>query len=180
MRDTKLVPIKKMKVGDTFRHLKTPTSMIMASFEIVEISGAYCKIKHYDKIDTYSTEGLYAEVPLSEAELKAKYKDAAAALIEKLKIEITDMHEIGLHEMWNAWISTDIYDFAANCEKNDIEVLGWFDLGDNAREFMLDMVLDIGIVAKYKDDNYRFWCHARKDWIEIMLEEWEEEHESKN
>ena len=55
MRDTKLVPIKKMKVGDKFHNLKHPGGSQMASFEIVEICGAYCKIKVYNREETDST-----------------------------------------------------------------------------------------------------------------------------
>ena len=175
MRDTKLVPIKKMKVGDKFHNLRHPGGSQMASFEIVEISGAFCKLKVYDKIETLSTEELYAEVPLSDEEFKAKYKEKAAELIERLKHEITDLHEIGMHEMWNSWIDTDIYDFAANCVKHNIEVLGWFDLKDDAREFVQGMMLDIGIVAK--DEDSTFWCHARKEWIDHMMKDWEEENQ---
>ena len=47
MRDEKRVPIKKMKVGDTFRHLVHPNGTTMASFEVVEMSGAFCKLKIY-------------------------------------------------------------------------------------------------------------------------------------
>ena len=178
MRDTKLVPIKKMKVGDKFHNLKYLGGSRMASFEIVEICGAYCKIKIYDREETYSTEGLFAEVPLSDEEFKAKYKDGAAVIIEKLRNEISLTNEnIGMHEMWNSWIGTDPYEFAAECEKNDIELIGWFELGDNAREFCGGTMLDIGIVAKYNDGNTRFWCHSHKDWIVKMIEEWEEEHQ---
>lgn len=81
MRDTKLVPIKKMKVGDKFHNLTHPGGSQMANFEIVEICGAYCKIKVYDREETYSTEGLFAEVPLSEEEFKAKYKDGPQLLL---------------------------------------------------------------------------------------------------
>ena len=175
-RDTKLVPIKKMKVGDKFHNLRHPGGSQMASFEIVEICGAYCKIKVYDREETYSTEGLFAEVPLSDEEFKAKYKDGAAIIIEKLRNKISLTNEnIGMHEMWNSWICTDPYEFAAECEKNDIELIGWFELGDNAREFCGGVMLDIGIVAKYNDGNTRFWCHSRKDWIVKMIEEWEKE-----
>lgn len=174
MRDTKLVPIKKMKVGDTFDHLVKPGCTTMASFEILELNGIYCKLKVYNREETYSTEGLFAEIPLTDAEFHAKYEDAAAALIEQLKTEITDMSNIGYHEMWNAWIDVDIYDFAATCHKEKIEVLGWFALGENSRMLMTDVELDIGIVARQNEDV--FWCHARKQWIDDMIEEWEDTH----
>ena len=103
MRDTKLVPIKKMKVGDKFHNLIYSGGSKMASFEIIEICDAYCKIKVYGREETYSTEGLFAEVPLSDEEFKAKYKDGAAVIIEKLRNEISLTNEnIGMHEMWNS------------------------------------------------------------------------------
>lgn len=175
MRDEKRIPIKSMKVGDTFRHLVRPNGMTMANFEVLEISGAFCKLKVYDRVETYSTEDLYAEVPLSDEEFKAKYKTQAADLIERLKHEITDLHEIGHHEMWNSWIQTDAYEFAAACKEHKIRIIGWFELGDDAREFVSGMILDIGIVAEYEDEDGRFWCHARKDWIDGIMKEWEED-----
>lgn len=174
-RDTKLVPIKKMKVGDKFHNLKHPGGSLMASFEILEICGAYCKLKVYDREETYSTEGLFAEVPLSDEEFKAKYKDGAAVVIEQLKNEMSARDHVGTHEMWNSWICTDPYEFAAECEKNQIDIIGWFPLGREAREFVGGMWLDIGIVAQYRDEDTRFWCHARKKWIDEMIEEWEED-----
>ena len=85
MRDTKLVPIKNMEIGKEFHNLQSPNSSRMAKFELVEVCGAFAKIKVYDKIETFSTEGLFAEVPLSEAEFKAKYKRGAAVVVEQLK-----------------------------------------------------------------------------------------------
>lgn len=174
MRDKKRVSIKRMKVGDTFQYLVHPNGTRIASFKIVEMSGAFCKLEVYDKIETWSTEGLYAEVPLSDEEFKEKYKEKATDLIEKLKHEITDLHEIGSHEMWNSWIDTDVYEFAANCTKYNIEVLGWFNLKDNAKEFAQGMMLDIGIVAR--DEDNTFWCHARKEWIDYIIKDWEKEN----
>ena len=180
MNNTKMkkVPIKSLKIGDKFDTLYNNDSITFASFEIVEICGAYCKIKVYDREETYSTEGLFAEVPIADEEFKAKYKDEAAIIIEKLRNEISLTSEnIGMHEMWNSWICTDPYEFAAECEKHNIKLIGWFELGNNAKEFCDGMMLDIGIVAKYNDEDTRFWCHARKDWIIKMIEEWEKEHQ---
>ena len=174
----KKVPIKSLKIGDKFDTLYNNDSITFASFEIVEICGAYCKIKVYDREETYSTEGLFAEVPLSDDEFKAKYNDKAAVVIEKLRNKISLTNEnIGMHEIWNSWICTDPYEFAAECEKHDIELIGWFELGNDAKEFCGGIMLDIGIVAKYNDEDARFWCHARKDWIIKMIKEWEDEHQ---
>lgn len=179
MRDTKLVPIKKMKVGDTFTNLRTPGMSTTARFEIVEINGAFAKLKVYNRLETYSTEGLFAEVPLSEEEFKEKYKEGAAVVIEQLKNEMSARDNVGCHEMWNSWICTDPYKFAAVCEKNQIDIIGWFPLSRDAREFVGGMCLDIGIVAQYKDEDTRFWCHARKKWIDDMIEDWEMDNERK-
>ena len=133
------------------------------------------EIKVYDKIETFSTEGLFAEVPLSEAEFKAKYKQGAAVVVEQLKNKMSIHDNIGHHEMWNSWIQTDAYEFAVACKEHKIRIIGWFELGDDAREFVSGMILDIGIVAEYEDEDGRFWCHARKDWIDGIMKEWEED-----
>lgn len=175
MRDTKLVPIKNVEIDKEFHNLQSPNSSRMAKFELVEVCGAFAKIKVYDKIETFSTEGLFAEVPLSEAEFKAKYKQGAAAVVEQLKNKMSIHDNIGYHEMWNSWIQTDAYEFAAACKEHKIRIIGWFELGDDAREFVSGMILDIGIVAEYEDEDGRFWCHARKDWIDGIMKEWEED-----
>ena len=179
MQEYKKVSIKTLKKGDKFSHLYTPDSSRFASFEIIEITGAFVKLKVYDKNEeVISTEGCFVEVPLTDDEFKAKYKDKAAVVIEKLRNEISLTNEnIGMHEMWNSWICTDPYEFAAECEKHNIELIGWFELGNDAKEFYDGIMLDIGIVAKYNDEDTRFWCHARKDWIIKMIEEWDGGHQ---
>lgn len=173
MRDTKLVPIKNIKIGEKFDKLQSSNSSQMARFELVELNGAFAKIKVYDRIETFSTEGLFAEVPLSDVEFRAKYKQGAAVFVEQLKNKMSIHDNIGYHEMWNSWIQTDAYEFAAACQEHKIRIIGWFELGDYAKEFVSGMTLDIGIVAENEDG--RFWCHARKDWIDGIMKDWREE-----
>ena len=169
-RDTKLVPIKKMKVGDKFHNLRHPGGSQMASFEIVEICGAYCKIKVYDREKTYSTEELFAEVPLSDEEFKAKYKEEAKKIVKAIKNEVPFEPEcIGSHEMWNSWIDVDPYQMASNCLYEHITVIGFCYLRRESKFLSTDTVLDIGVVAE-NEDGERFWCHANSKWFND--EEW--------
>lgn len=166
-REAKLVPIKQMKIGDKFDYIKTPTGSRFAGFELLEFCGAFCKLKVYDREENFSTEGLFVEVPLSDEEFKAKYKQDAAAVVEQLKNKMSIHDDIGYHEMWNSWIQTDAYEFAAACREYKIRIIGWFEY--DVKKFIGGMTLDIGIVAE--NENGRFWCHARKDWIDGIIED---------
>lgn len=181
MQEYKKVPIKTLKKGDKFSHLYTSESIRFASFEIIEISGAFVKLKVYDKNEEIiSTEGCFVEVPLTDEEYRAKYEEDAAKIVEILRQPVSAYAQ-GYHEMDNSWVQTDAYDFAAICKERNMSIIGWFPLGENAKEVCEgNLVLDIGIIGKDndQDDHNTYWCHAAKKWIDELIEDWDKLHKS--
>jgi len=76
---------------------------------------------------------------------------------------MSNTDNIGEHEMWNGWISSDLIEMAQACAKYNIKIIGYFQLS-NPRPLIGKTFLDIGIVAE-DNDGSRFWCHASKRWF---------------
>lgn len=181
MQEYKQVPIKTLKKGDKFSRLTTPESCHFASYEILEISGAFVKLKVFDKHEeTISTEGCFAEVPLTDEEYRAKYEQDAAKIVEILRQPVSTYSQ-GYHEMDNSWVQTDAYDFAAVCKNKDMSIIGWFPLPDYDKKDLCDgyVQMDIGIIGQdnYPHDHDTYWCHASKKWIDHLIEDWDEAHQ---
>lgn len=178
-QECKRVPIKTLKKGDKFSVLQKDNTTHMASFEIMEITGAFVTVKIFDKqIETYSTENCFAEVPLTTEEFHNKYEAQAAKIVEKLRQPVSTYSQ-GYHEMDNSWIETDAYEFAATCKNRNMSLIGWFPLDKNdIHTIGKDLVLDIGIIAQdnYPHDHDTYWCHASKKWIDGMIEDWDAAH----
>lgn len=69
-------------------------------------------------------------------------------------------YEIGHHEMYNGWISYDIYESAKNCVDEKYTVLGY------SEDIIAkgDTYGDIGICVEDQEGN-KFWCHADKFYM---------------
>ena len=166
--ETKKIPIKQMKKGDTFHTLYTNDGWIrMADFQIIEISGIFAKISAYGREETISTENCFAGVPLTRAELENKYSNEISKLKIKLSNKMSNTDDIGQHEMWNSWISGDLIEMAQACVKNNLNIIGYFQLSE-PKPLVDKIFLDIGIVAEDNNNN-RFWCHASKSWFEKII-----------
>lgn len=172
MRDTKKIPLKAVPLGTKFSHLITANSSRMADFQLIKINGAFATLTCYGTAETVSTENAFIEVPLSESEFKAKYKEEAKKIVKAIKNEVPFEPEcIGSHEIWNSWIDVDPYQMASNCLYENITVIGFCYLRKESKFLSTDTVLDIGIVAE-DESGERFWCHSSSKWFEG--EEWEE------
>ena len=166
--EIKKIPIKQMKKGDTFHILYTNDGYIhMADFQIIEISGIFAKISTYGREETISTENCFVGVPLTRAELENKYSNEISKLKIKLANKMSNTDDIGQHEMWNSWISGDLVEMAQACVKNNLNIIGYFQLSE-PKPLVDKVFLDIGIVAEDNNNN-RFWCHASKSWFEEII-----------
>ena len=76
-------------------------------------------------------------------------------------------HEIGQHEMWNAWLyGGSLYEVADECEQHKMKVIGYCpDIRTKVSMFGRD--LDIGICAEYEDGD-RIWCHYSTQDLEDL------------
>jgi hypothetical protein len=115
-------------------------------------------------------DALY-EVPLTEKEFSEKYFNEAKEVYNKLHNKMF-IEYAGYHEMWNAWIDYDIYQLAANLREHNLELLGYIELSSPKVSFV-GTKLEIGLVVKQEEDI--FWCHASKEYLDDMLDEYKEE-----
>lgn len=112
------------------------------------------------------------EVDMTEEEFKSQHAKGAAEVIKALQNRLAK-YEIGYHEMWNAWISYDPYEMAAECQDHKIKVVGvCYDITAKNALFGIDFILDIGICAEYSNGE-RFWCHASRKYLDDMLADYE-------
>ena len=167
--DRKTIPAKDTKIGDVIIATHpTETSTVMGpEYTVIK--------KHPDRIEVidnwhnkteFLDNDLRVDLNLTEDEYHDKYIEDAKAIVYAMNHELYDMGD-AYHEMWNGWIETDPYDFAARAKEEKIMVVGWFKLSIQK----MDGDLDIGIVAEYEDGE-RFWCHASSRWFK----RWEEDY----
>lgn len=171
--ETRYVPIKRAKRGDTFRHYKRGTCMTMGwmTYEIIsDPVMAFVQLKDEDgKVETWETEGLELEVEIPEEELQDKYR-AGAKEVQKALFNELSLYECGRHEMWNAWLSADAYEVAQAIHKEEFKVIGvcydpvmqkqglFFDFGPE---------WNCGVVIEYPDGE-RYWCHWSSVYVDDM------------
>lgn len=166
--EMKKIPIKQMKKGDTFRILYTNDGTVrIADFKIIEICGIFAKISAYGREETISTENCFVDIPLTKEELENKYNNEISELKVKLAHKMSNTDNIGKHEMWNGWISSDLIEMAQACAKYNIKIIGYFQLS-NPKRLVGKTFLDIGIVAE-DNNGSRFWCHASKRWFKKII-----------
>ena len=168
-RDYKEVPIKKVPVGTKFERLLTPSSICMSNFELVELTGAYAKIKSFDREpEVYSTENLFIEVPLTREEKEVKYTQKIEELKNGLRRQLSTSDFMGYHEMWNGSLELDIVEMASTCVEHNMTILGYvkFEKGQEKVSSITGTKFDVGIVAQYLDEEGDiFWCHSSSDWF---------------
>lgn len=80
-----------------------------------------------------------------------------------------DMYDIGdaFHEMWNGWIHCEWHEQLTELVDEDFFIIGIAPAPYGC--FSIDD--PVAIVAEYRGDGTRFWCHASQDWITTMREE---------
>ena len=104
----------------------------------------------------YSTEG-YFYIELTEEEFRKKYNEKAGEIIKALQNQMY-LDEIGPHTMYNAWISSNPWELAAECQKRNYQIVVYCKDIVPKGSYLSDTKLDIGICAEY-EKHKRFWCH---------------------
>lgn len=173
VRKRKYVTWKSLKKGQEIHGYKrgTLTSGFYAVVESANVAFVTVLKWGTDEEKIPAEETMF-EVDMTEDEFKSKYAKGAAEVIQALQNLLAE-YEIGYHEMWNAWISYDPYEMAAECQDKKIKVIGVCnDITPKHIMFDPDFILDIGICAEYSDGE-RFWCHASRKYLDDMLSDYE-------
>lgn len=168
----KFVTWRSLKKGQEIKGYKCGFSHSMFSAVVESANAAFVTVLKWGKYrEQISSEETLFAVKMTEEEFQAMYADEAVELMKALRNRLPE-YEIGCHEMYNAWIRYDPYEMAAECKAKKMKVIGICDeIIPKRNMFDPNYILDIGICAEYKDGD-RIWCHASKEDLERMFEEY--------
>lgn len=173
VRKTKYVTWKSLKKGQEIRGYKrgSLTSGFRAVVESANV--AFVTVMKWGTTrEQISSEETMFEVVMTEEEFKAMYTNGAKEVMKALQNKLAE-YEIGYHEMWNAWITYDPYNMAAECQDKKLKVVGvCYDITPKRNMFDVNLILDVGICVEYSDGD-RFWCHASRESLDRMFELYE-------
>lgn len=171
-RKMKYVTWRSLKKGQEIHGHKRGFSMSGYRAVVESANAAFVTILKWGKDrEQISSEETMFEVKMTEEEFQAMYASEAVEVMKALRNRLPE-YEIGCHEMYNAWISYNPYEMAAECKDKKMKVIGVCEeILPKRNMFDHDFILDIGICAEYEDGD-RIWCHAHKEYLNDMFEEY--------
>ena len=165
-KDTKLVTAKNLKVGQRIEGWKIGNRTCLGAHIVKEITPFQIRLawRETDEGEWIDASAMF-EIELTDKEFYQKYQKDA----EKIQVALQNKllrDEIGYHEMWNAWLSYDLYEMAQYCRKEKMKIIGYSEDITPKHSWAGD-ILDIGICAE-EEDGTRFWCHCSRDIFEYL------------
>ena len=123
-----------------------------------------------------SEETLFG-IEMTEEEIKEKYNQMAGTVVKAIQNRLEN-YEIGYHEIFNSWLSSDPWEMAQACVKKNLTIIGsCYDIPPKHAMFSGEL-LDVGICAEDEDGD-RFWCHFKSNSVEVMKRRYERYQEQK-
>lgn len=165
-KDTKFVTTKNLKVGQEIQGWKVDGRCWMCTKIVKEVTPFKIGVswRDEDKIEYVDASAMF-EVELTDKEFYEKYRKDADNIYAALQNKLLS-DEIGYHEMWNSWLSYDLYEMAQYCKKENIKIIGYSE-DITPKHSWVGNLLDIGICAEYEDGE-RFWCHCSRDVFDYL------------
>ena len=172
MAEEKLVIGKTLKIGQEVKGYELGNKSVFCTMYVKEITPFKVILTMWKK------DGKETEVPieakfkveLTEEEVIEKYKNKTAENYKILHNKLND-YEIGYHEMWNGWLSYDLFELTQNLACENLRLVGYCDSITPKHTFYGE-IEDIGICVEY-DDGTKFWCHSSKKTLDKMLKRYE-------
>lgn len=174
-KDTKFVTAKNLKVGQEIKGWKIGNRRSMCTKIVKEVTPFQVRVAwRIEDEGEWIDESAMFEVELTDKEFYNKYRKDAEEIQVALKNKLL-CDQIGYHEMWNAWLSYNIYEMAQYCRKENMKIVGYSEDIRPKHSWAGDL-LDIGICAE-TEDGERFWCHTSRDIFEYLQRsiEWAKE-----
>ena len=165
-KDTKFVTAKNLKVGQEIKGWKIGNGRSMCTKVVQEVTPFQVRVawRVEDEGEWVDASAMF-EIELTDKELYDKYRKDAEEIQAALKNKLL-RDEIGYHEMWNAWLSYDLYEMAQYCRKEKIKIVGYSE-DIIPKHSWVGTLLDIGICAE-NEDGERFWCHTSRDIFDYL------------
>lgn len=178
---TKEVTYKHLRVGQKIEGVKTGGTYEGFTGYVDEINPAFVTVAMW-RVDgrkvKYSTGHIFV-VEMTEDEYRERWNKKAGEIVKALQNRMS-LDEIGGHSMYNAWISTNLWEMAEACERKKLHLLGYCpDIP--SRHSVSGYLLDIGFCVETEEGD-RFWCHARSSNLETITrryqryQEWRKDH----
>lgn len=164
----KCITAKNLSAGQVIRGYKEGTRTCFSTRIVRDVNPAYVSVQWENGGDIEKIPANYLFiVDMTEDEFRAEYRKAAEEVCANIQNELEE-YEIGQHQMYNAWLSTDAYEMAAECIDGGFRIIGHCRKIDRKITW-LNTVLDIGVAIEYEDGE-KYWCHWSMEWLNEMLE----------
>ena len=165
-KDTKMVTAKNLKVGQEIQGWTIGSRRCMCRKVVQEVTPFRIRVawRMEDEGEWVDASAMF-EVELTDKEFYEKYRKDAEAIQAALKNKML-YDEIGYHEMWNAWLSYDLYEMAYHCRKKKMKVIGYTE-DITPKHSWAGQLLDIGICVE-EEDGTRFWCHTSREIFDYL------------
>lgn len=173
MGEIKHVTYKHLKKGQKVNGAETVGESHGFVGYVKEANAAYVILEMWrpgGREERYSSEWLFG-IEMTDEEFRGKYNRYAGEVLKAIQ-NTMNRDEIGYHEMWNGWLSSNPWELAQACKAKKIEVIGHCkDIVPKTAMFSGD-TLDVGVCAEYEDGE-RFWCHFKSEDIKTMIHSYE-------
>ena len=169
MTEEKYVTYRRLKKGQEVSGVKYGNTTRGFRGYVKEANVAYVDLElweHGGPEERFLSEETLFGIEMTEEEIRAKYNAKAGEIVKSIQNRLGS-YEIGSHEMWNSWLSSDPWELAQACVKEKLTILGsCYDIDPKHAMFSGDL-LDVGICAEDEDGD-RIWCHFRSEDVEVM------------
>lgn len=174
MTEEKYVTYRQLKKGQEVVRTKQGNTTRGFRGYVKEANVAYVVLElweHGGEEERFSSEETLFGIEMTEDEIRAKYNAKAGEIVKAIQNRL-ESYEIGSHEMWNAWLSSDPWELAQSCVREKLTIIGsCYDINPKYAMFSGDL-LDVGICTEDEDGD-RIWCHFRSEDVEIMERRYE-------
>lgn len=165
-KDTKFVTAKNLKVGQEIKGWKIDNSTWMCTKIVKEVTPFKVRVawRTEDEGEWIDASAMF-EIELTDKEFYEKYQKGAEEIYVALQNKLL-YEEIGYHEMWNSWLSYDLYTMAQYCRKEKMKIVGYSE-DIIPKHSWTGELLDIGVCCEYENGE-RFWCHCSRDIFDYL------------
>ena len=174
MEEKKYVTYRHLKIGQEISGTKSGNSCSGFRGYIKSVNAAYVIVEMWNpggNEERFSSAETLFGIEMTEEEIRQKYNDKAGKIVAAMKNRL-EKYEIGPHEMWNSWLSSNPWEMAQACAKEKLTILGCcYDIIPKHAMFSGDL-LDVGVCVEDEDGD-KFWCHFSRDSVEIMKRRYE-------
>lgn len=180
MTEEKYVTYRHLKKGQEISGAKQGNSWHSFKGYVKEVNAAYVILELWNPggpEERFPSEETLFGIEMTEEEIKEKYNQMAGTVVKAIQNRLEN-YEIGYHEIFNSWLSSDPWEMAQACVKKNLTIIGsCYDIPPKHAMFSGEL-LDVGICAEDEDGD-RFWCHFKSDSVEVMKRRYERYQEQK-